>query len=76
LKLYVASHGHTIWEATSVDRYVAATAICLVGEYPIDQLAGDCPTLDTYADMFDEIADRLNNAIRVTADALRTAEFR
>jgi integrase len=35
-------------------------------------------TLDTYADLFDEdldeVADRLNDAIRVTADALRTAE--
>ena len=35
-------------------------------------------TLDTYADLFDEdldeIADRLNDAIRVTADALRTAQ--
>jgi hypothetical protein len=35
-------------------------------------------TLDTYADPFDEdldeVADRLNDAIRVTADALRTAE--
>ena len=34
-------------------------------------------TLDTYADLFDEdldeVADRLNDAIRVTADALRTA---
>ena len=33
-------------------------------------------TLDTYADLFDEdldeVADRLNDAIRVTADALRT----
>ena len=35
-------------------------------------------TLDTYADLFDEdldeVADRLNDAIRVTADALRTAQ--
>jgi integrase len=35
-------------------------------------------TLDTYADLFDEdldeVADRLNDAIRVTADALRTAK--
>ena len=35
-------------------------------------------TLDTYADLFDEdldeVADRLNDAIRVTADDLRTAE--
>lgn len=35
-------------------------------------------TLDTYADLFDEdldeVADRLNEAIQVTADALRTAE--
>jgi integrase len=35
-------------------------------------------SLDTYADLFDEdldeIADRLNDAIRVTADALRTAQ--
>jgi integrase len=35
-------------------------------------------TLDIYADLFDEdldeVADRLNDAIRVTADALRTAE--
>ena len=35
-------------------------------------------TLDIYADLFDEdldeVADRLNAAIRVTADALRTAE--
>ena len=37
-------------------------------------------TLDTYADLFDEdldeVADRLNDAIRVTADALRTADIR
>jgi integrase len=36
-------------------------------------------TLDTYADLFDEdldeVADRLNDAIRVTADAVRTADF-
>jgi integrase len=35
-------------------------------------------TLDIYAKLFDEdldeVADRLNDAIRVTADALRTAE--
>jgi len=35
-------------------------------------------TLDTYADLFDEdldeVADRLNDATRVTADDLRTAE--
>jgi integrase len=35
-------------------------------------------TLDTYADLFDEdldeVADRSNDAIRVTADALRTAQ--
>jgi len=31
-------------------------------------------TLDIYADLFDEVADRLNEAIEVTADALRTAE--
>ena len=35
-------------------------------------------TLDTYAGLFDEdldeVADRLNDAIRVTADALRTAK--
>ena len=31
-------------------------------------------TLDTYEDLFDEVADRLNDAIRVTADALRTAQ--
>lgn len=35
-------------------------------------------TLDTYADLFDEdldeVADRLNDAIQVTADALRTAD--
>ena len=34
-------------------------------------------TLDTYADLFDddldEVADRLDAAIRATADALRTA---
>jgi integrase len=34
-------------------------------------------TLDIYADLFDEdldeVADRLNEAIEVTADALRTA---
>ena len=35
-------------------------------------------TLDTYADLFDEdldeVADRLNDVIRVTAVALRTAK--
>ena len=34
-------------------------------------------TLDTYADLFDEdldgVADRLDAAIQITADALRTA---
>ena len=37
-------------------------------------------TLDTYADLFDEdldeVADRLDAAIRTTADALRTAKVR
>jgi integrase len=37
-------------------------------------------TLDTYADLFDEdldeVADRLDKAIQVTADALRTVDIR
>jgi hypothetical protein len=49
------------------------------GERVVCGLTGASMTLDTYADLFDEdldeVADRLDAAIKATADALRTEQI-
>jgi integrase len=71
------STAHTLFGASAV----GIPGAVLANVKAVQRMLGHAKasmTLDTYADLFDEdldeVADRLNDAIRVTADALRTAE--